>query len=149
MAITAVRGIARRFIPAMLKQGLSQAAGLRMLQGQALGYRKTDFLKDWRQFAGTERKRDPLQSIPKKLRPTESTIERAEYEQSKKFHYVYDVKGYDTVLQKDVTDTITVASDDIISMEEALEEAQRLADKYKIDIEIAEIIINGVTVRKS
>lgn len=148
MAIIAVQGIARRFIPAMIKQGLSQAAGLRMLQGQGLGYRKTDFLKDWRQFAGTEMKRDPLRAIPKKYRPTEATIQRAEYEQSKKFHYVYDVEGYDTVLQKDVTDTITVASDDIISMEEAQAEAERLADKYKIDIDVAKIIISGVTVRK-
>lgn len=147
MAIIAVQGIARRFIPAMIKQGLSQAAGLRMLQGQGLGYRKTDFLKDWRQFAGTEMKRDPLRAIPKKYRPTEATIQRAEYEQSKKFHYVYDVEGYDTVLQKDVTDTITVASDDIISMEEAQAEAERLADKYKIDIDVAKIIISGVTVR--
>jgi len=111
-------------------------------------YRKTDFLSDWREFTGKERKRDPLRAIPKKLRPTESTIERTEYEQKMKFNYEYKIDGYDNILQKDVEDFITVASDDIISMAEAEEEAQRLADQYKVDIDIAKMIINSVTVRK-
>jgi len=148
MAIMAIRGIARRFIPEMLRLGLTSAAGLRMLQGQGLGYRKTNFLSDWRQFAGTEMKRDPLRAIPKKYRPTENTIQRTDYEQQKKFNYDYKIKGYDTILQKDIEDYITVASDDILTMEEALEEAQRLADKYKVDIQISFIMIEGVTVRR-
>jgi len=148
VAITAMQGIARRFIPEMLHMGMSASAGLRMLQGQGLGYRRTSFLTDWREFEGVERKRDPLRAIPKKYRPTEATIQRTEFEQSKKFNYTYEITGYDTIQQKDITDYITVASDDIVSMAEAEEEAQRLADQYKVDIEIAKIMISGVTVRK-
>ena len=148
MAIVAIQGIARRFIPEMLRMGLSATSGLKMLQGQGLGYRKTTFLADWREFSGTERKRDPLRSIPKKYRPTENTIQRTEFEQAKKFNYAYEVGGYDSVQGKDIVDHITVASNDIMSMAEAEAEAERLADKYKVDLDIAYIIISGVTVRK-
>ena len=148
MAIVAIQGIARRFIPEMLRMGMSATSGLKMLQGQGLGYRKTNFLADWREFSGTERKRDPLRAIPKKYRPTEATIQRVDFEQHKKFNYEYQVGGYDNVQQKLVTEYITVASDDILSMLEAEKEAQRLADQYKVDLDVVSMIINSVTVRK-
>jgi len=147
MAVVSMRGLARRFIPEMLRLGMSTNAGLNLLRSEGMGYRRTDFLSDWREAAGTERKRDPLRSIPKKYRPTEATIQRTDFEQVKKFNYNYKITGYDPILEKDIEDFITVASDDILTMEEAEEEAQRLADKYKIDIKIAEMIIDGVTVR--
>ena len=147
MAITAFQGIARRFIPEMLQMGVSASAGLRMLQSQGLGYRRTLFLADWREFSGIARKVDPLRAIPKKHRPTEATIQRTEFQQTKKFNYEYKVGGYDMILEKDTETFITVASDDILTMEEAEEEAQRLADTYKVDIDIGYIIINSVTVK--
>lgn len=147
MAIIAIQGIARRFIPEMLKMGMSASSGLRMLQGQGLGYRRTTFLADWREFSGSERKRDPLRAIPKKYRPTEATIQRTDFEQKAKFNYNFKIEGYDTILQKDVETYITVASEDIITMEEAEEEAQRLADQYKVDIEIAKMMRDSVTVK--
>lgn len=149
MAVMAMRGLARRFIPEMLRLGMTTTAGLSLLRGEGMGYRRTDFLADWRQFAGIERKRDPLRAIPKKYRPTADTIERTDYTQRKKFNYNYKVEGYDIITQKDTESWITVASDDILTMAEAEEEAQRLADKYKLDIEIAKMIIDGVTVSKS
>jgi hypothetical protein len=149
MAVMAIRGLARRFIPEMLRLGMTTTAGLNLLRGEGMGYRRTDFLADWRQFAGTERKRDPLRAIPKGYRPTEATIERTDYKQRKKFNYSYKVEGYDIITQADTETWITVASDDILTMEEAEEEAQRLADKYKLDIEIAKMVIDGVTVSKS
>ena len=148
MPVTSMRGLARRFIPEMLRLGMSATAGLNLLRVEGMGYRRTDFLRDFREFAGTERKRDPLRAIPKKYRPTEATIERTDFEQVKKFHYNYKVEGYDLITQEDTETFITVASDDILTMEEAEREAERLADKYKLDIEIAKMIIDGVTVSK-
>jgi len=143
-----MRGLARRFIPEMLRLGMTTTAGLNLLRVEGMGYRRTDFLSDWREFGGLERKRDPLRAIPKKLRPTEATIERTEYEQRKKFNYNYKIKGYDLITQEDTETWITVGSDTILSMEQAELTAERLAAKYKIDIEIAEMIIDGVTVSK-
>ena len=148
MPVVNYRGLARRFIPEMLRLGMSATSGLNLLRAEGMGYRRTDFLRDFREFAGTERKRDPLRAIPKKYRPTEATIERTDFEQAKKFHYNYKVEGYDLVTQDSIEDFITVATDDIITMEEAEREAERLADKYKLDIDIAKVIIDGITVRK-
>jgi len=148
MPVINYRGLARRFIPEMLRLGMTTTAGLSLLRSEGMGYRRTDFLSDWREFGGLERKRDPLRAIPKKLRPTEATIERTEYEQKKKFNYDYKIKGYDVITGEDIETWVTVASDDLISMAEAEAKAEALATKYKIDIEIAEMIIDGVTVRK-
>jgi len=148
MAITTMRGIARRFIPDMLRMGLTTTAGLNMLRDQGIGYRRTDFLSDWRDFAGLAMKRDPLRAIPRKYRPTEATIQRTDFKQVKKFNYSYRVEGYDIITKQDTVTWITVASDDILTMGEAEAEAQRLADYYKLDIEIARMIIDGVTVSK-
>jgi len=148
MPISKMRGLARRFIPEMIKLGMTTGGGLGLLRLEGMGYRRTDFLADWREFAGVARKRDPLRAIPKKYRPTEATIERTDYEQAKKFHYSYKVEGYDLVTQESIEDFVTVATDDILTMEEAEQEAERLADKYKLDIEIAKVIIDGITVRK-
>lgn len=148
MPVVNFRGLARRFIPEMLRLGMTATAGLNLLKAEGMGYRRTDFLADFRQFAGTERKRDPLRAIPKKYRPTEATIERTTFKQVKKFHYSYKIEGYDLVTQESIETFITVASDDILTMEQAEQEAERLADKYKLDIEIAKVIIDGITVRK-
>jgi len=147
MAVLAMRGLARRFIPEMLRLGMTTTAGLDLLRSEGMGYRRTEFLSDWREAAGIERKRDPLRAIPKKYRPTESTIQRTDYEQRAKFNYNYKIEGYDIITGSDTETFITVASDDIMTMEEAEAEAERLADKYKLDIEIAKMIIDGVTVR--
>jgi len=90
----------------------------------------------------------PFETIPKKFRPTEATIQRVDIKQTRKFYYNYKLEGYDIITQEQTETFITVASDDILTMEEAEAEAERLCDVYKIDIEIARMIIDGVTVSK-
>jgi len=148
MPISSMRGLARQFIPEMLRAGMSATAGLNLLRSEGMGYRRTDFLSDFRDFAGVAMKRDPLRAIPKKYRPTEATIQRVDFQQTKKFYYNYKVEGYNIITQQDTESWITVASDDILTMDEAEAEAERLADVYKLDIEIARMIIDGVTVSK-
>jgi len=148
MAISKMRGLSRRFIPEMLKAGMSATAGLKLLRSEGMGYRKTDFLADFRDFSGLAMKRDPLRAIPKKYRPTEATIQRTDIKQTKKFYYNYKVEGIDLYTGKPADDWITVASDNILTMEEAEAEAERLTEVYKIDIQIARMIIDGVTVSK-
>ena len=143
-----MRGLARQFIPEMLRAGMSATAGLNLLRSEGMGYRRTDFLSDFRDFAGIAMKRDPLRAIPKKYRPTEATIQRVDFQQTKKFYYNYKIEGYNIITQEETETAITVASDVILTMEEAEAEAERLADYYKLDIEIARMIIDGVTVSK-
>ena len=145
MVVTSMRGLARRFIPEILQKGMNQAAGLRFLQGKGLGYRKTDFLKDFREFAGREMKRDPLKAIPKKYKPTWDTIEMSEYRQAAKLHYSYKITGFDQFKQANVEDWVTVATDDALTMEQAMAEAQRLLEKYKSELVVDGIKIDSVT----
>jgi len=148
MALSTMRGLSRRFIPEMLKAGMSATAGLKLLRSEGMGYRRTDFLKDFRDFSGLAMKRDPLRAISKKYRPTEATIQRVDLKQKKKFYYNYKIEGVNLYTNKMEETWITVASDDILTMEEAEAEAERLCDIYKIDIEIARMIIDGVTISK-
>ena len=148
MVFSSTRALARQFIPEMIKRGLTTGGGFKELGLGGITYRRTDFLSDWRSFAGVAMKRDPLRAIPRKYRPTEATIQRVEYKQTRKFYYNYKIEGYDLITQEQTETFITVASDDILTMEEAEAEAERLTDVYKIDIEIARMIIDGITVSK-
>jgi len=145
MVIKSMRGVARRFIPEMLQQGWTTGRALGYLKAQGMGYRRTDFLSDWRQFSGQERKRDPLKAIPKKYKPTWDTIQMSETRQTAKLHYTYQVEGYDVFQQKKVTEWITVASDQVLTMEQAAEEAKRLIEKYKSELTVEKIGIHSVT----
>jgi len=140
-----MRGVARRFIPEMLQKGWTTGAALSYLKKEGLGYRRQDFLMDWRQFSGQERKRDPLKAIPKKYKPTWSTIQMSETRQAAKLHYSYRITGFDTFTQKETTEWITVASDQVLTMQQAEEEAKRLLERYKSELIIQKIGIDSVT----
>jgi hypothetical protein len=140
-----MRGVARRFIPEMLQKGWTTGAALSYLKKEGLGYRRKDFLLDWRQFAGTARKRDPLKAIPKKYKPTWDTIQMSETRQAAKLHYSYKIEGYDTFTGKKTEEWITVASDQVLTMKEAEEEAKRLLERYKSELIIEKIGIDSVT----
>ena len=149
MPVLAMRGLARRFIPDMLKLGWTATKGLDFLRSEGVGYRRTDFLADWRDFSGRERKRDPLKAIPKKYRPTAATVSINEGLQRQKFNYNYNVKGYDTFAEKRVELGITVASETVLTMEEALEQAGLLWLRYKEEIIDTEFEIESVTQKKA
>jgi len=145
MVVKSMRGIARRFIPDMLQKGWTTGGGLSYLKKKGLGYRKQDFLADWRQFSGQERKRDPLKSVPKKYKPTWSTIQMSETMQAAKLHYSYRIEGFDTFTGKPTTEWITVATDQVLTMQQAEEEAKRLLERYKSELVIKTIGIDSVT----
>ena len=145
MAFTKKRGVARRFIPEMLGLGYSTTVIGWAFAMAGLTYRRTDMLADIREFSGRERKRDPLKAIPSKLRPTAATIQPSEYMQKSFLNYNYKITGYDTFTEQEVTEWITVSSDEILSMQEAGEIAVYLTDRYKEEVEVYKIEIDSVT----
>lgn len=145
MATINRRGVARRFIPEMLRMGWATPRIGDFLKLAGISYRRTSFLDDIREFAGRERKRDPLQAIPKKYKPTWDTIELSEYRQVAKFNYNYKITGFDQFKQANVEDWITVASDDLLSMEEAAAEAKNLLEKYKSELVVERMSRDSVT----
>lgn len=143
----AFRGISRRFIPDMLKLGWTTTRGLGYLREHGLGYRRKDFLADWREYEGRERKRDKLRSVRDKLHATWDTMEKAAGIQRARFNYNFKIEGYDTFLEKDTEDWITVTSEESLSMEQAEAEARAKAEKYKKEIEIRKMVRDSVTYR--
>jgi len=145
MVVTSMRGVARRFIPEMLQKGWTTGKMESYLKINKLSYRRGDFLRDVRQFTGQERKRNPLKAIPKKYKPTWGTIQMSETRQAAKLHYSYKIEGFDTFTQKETTEWITVATDEVLTMQQAEDEAKRLLERYKSELIIEKIGIDSVT----
>lgn len=74
-------------MPEAIERGLSAQAFLRELQSQGLGYRRTNFLADWRSVAGIEAKKDAVKFTRRDRRPSVKAIADVEWELSKEFMY--------------------------------------------------------------
>lgn len=145
MAIS-IRYWARLFMPQALAQGLNVTQYLDLTRKTyGVAYRRTDFLKDWREMEGRAEKRDPLRSIPKKHRPTPKTITPSEYKQIGLYVYRYEGTGWDEILKKEVPVYMNIASDDLLTMAEAEVEARRRMEKYKPEVGVKEIRIASIT----
>lgn len=134
MAITRIpglRGIIRGHIPKALAAGLNTVQFEGLIRGQYGQFtRRTDFLADWREMEGRERKRDPLKSIRKDLYATAATVQVSEVAQQNKFYYGYKVTGYDLITGKETEQDLVVSSSERLTEGEADREAEQLQNKY-------------------
>jgi len=69
-----VRAMAQPYLEAFASQGLSANKALRKLREMGLGYRRTDFLADYRTYTGREKAKDVAKYIRKDRYPTEATM---------------------------------------------------------------------------
>ena len=144
-----VRYIARAMMPGALKAGLTTVSFEKLMRSQMPKfYRRTTFLADWREFSGRERKRDPLQAIPKKFRPTARTMQEAAYNQKGKYNYSFKIEGWDEIEGKDVETYFTVASDTVLTIEQAEEIADRYREEYAPEVQVRRISLDAVTRRR-
>lgn len=144
-----IRAISRAMMPGALKLGLNTVSFEKLLRAQLpTFYRRTVFLADWREFAGIERKRSALQSVPKKYRPTARTMQEAAYNQVSKYHYVFKIEGWDEIEGKDIETYFTVATDKVLTMEQAEEIADRYREEYAAEIIVRRTSIDAVTRRR-
>ncbi len=147
--LSPTRYIARAMMPGALKAGLSTVSFEKLMRSQMPKfYRRTTFLADWREFAGRERKRPGLQSVPKKYRPTARTMQEAAYNQKGKYNYVFKIEGWDEIEGKDVETYFTVASDTVLTIDQAEEIADRYREEYAPEIEVRRTSIDAVTRRR-
>jgi hypothetical protein len=146
--MSAVRMAVRLAMPRAIAEGMNTVSFEQLMRGYYPKlYRRTNYLADWREFEGRERKRDPLRSIPKKLRPTWDTMEISEGLQRGRFNYHFKIKGYDEILGEDVETGMTVSSDTLVSMEEAERVAREQMREYKREVIISVIERDSVTYR--
>ncbi len=69
-----VRAMAQPFLEAFAAQGLSGNEALRRLREMGLGYRRQDFLNDYRTYTGREKAKDVAKYIRKDRYPTEAVM---------------------------------------------------------------------------
>ena len=146
--MSAVRMAARLAMPEAISLGMNTVSFEKLMRGYyPTLYRRTDFLADWREFTGRERKRDPLKSIPTKYRPTWDTMVVSEGLQHARFQYNFKFTGYDRLTGKHMESGMAVASDTLISMKEAEADALRQLEHYRSEVEVEEIERESVTYR--
>lgn len=144
-----IRAISRAMMPGALKLGLTTVSFEKLLRSQLPTlYRRTTFLADWREFAGRERKRPGLQSVPKKYRPTAATMQEAAYNQVSKYHYSFKIEGWDEIEGKEVETYFTVATDTVLSIDQAEEIADSYREEYAAEIKVRRTSIDAVTRRR-
>ena len=135
------QGMARTYIPTLLKKGFSASKSLRWLKRQGLGYRKTNFLADWREFTGRAKKADVTKYIPKKYKPTAATLSGTSENLARQYSYVYQVKGRDSLTGDPKTQNWRYSTDNLTSMEDVEAIIEEDIKKVEYEVRITDITL--------
>ena len=139
-----IRFFARQAMPRALAEGLSVNRFIGIIKetyGKA--YRRTTLLKDWREMAGLPEKEERLKYVRKEYRPDPASITPTLGAQQRKYVYTFQVTGMDTITGQEITQTMSVASDTLLTRAEAEEQALENYDWYT-----PEIIFDKLTWKK-
>ncbi len=140
------RGIARTYFPSFINRGFTANKALSLLKECDMGYRRTTFLADWREFSGLKAKEDTFKYIRHDLKPTANTLTQTSENLSKEYSYIFSVKGKDSLTGEIKEIGWRLATDTLISLDEAVEWAEDniLEDEYGQNISDYKINIIGV-----
>jgi len=143
------RGMAQAYLEPMFKEGYSTTDALNSLQDWGIGYRRTDFLADWRRIAGRPAREDLMKYVPKKYMPPSHLIESTPEYLSKQFRVDFTVRGHDILTGEDIDTGYSLAKDSLTSIEELEKELQELLEELKeeYEVEVKEIFVRGVKTR--
>ena len=79
-------------MPQALASGLSASAFLKKLQGSTGGYKRTTFLRDWRNVGSIEAKKDRFKYVRRDRRPPMSAMADVEWDRNEE--YMYTVRAF-------------------------------------------------------
>lgn len=111
-------------MPEAISRGLTASAFLKELQSQGLGYRKTNFLADWRSVAGIEAKKDRVKYVRRDRRPSMRTIADVEWELSREYMYKVRVHTQTSPDESIKERFVNIMSDDLITTAQAEQEVK-------------------------
>jgi len=138
-AFGVARVIVRAVIPDLYKTFKTATSALEYLRGIGLGYRKKDFLADWREVLGLKAKEDVWKYIPKKFKPSLATFERTELKIGAEYQYIGRLEYIDTegIYREKIVSFLT---DEIISIEEAENIFSGIVEEEKEAYDILSVI---------
>ena len=90
----ALAGIAINFVKKAALEGLGANATLKILREMGLGYRRQDFLRDYRMFAQLPKKANVIKYVNRKYRLTKSLFVEPKGFMSRRFAFVSKIKVY-------------------------------------------------------
>lgn len=89
------RAAARLFLPEAIAIGLSANATLNALKLKGLGYRRIEFLKDFREFKGLKASVDKFKNIRKDMYPDKGSFQKGYVPQGRKYSFMVKLSGFD------------------------------------------------------
>lgn len=135
------QGLARTYIPTLIKAGYSGRGALNWLSDQGLGYRRKEFGADWREFTGREAKKDVTKYIPKKYKPTAATMSVTSENLSGQYSYVYEIRGTDIKTGEPGTAYWRHASEELMTMEDVEDIIEEDTKKIEYEFELSDIYL--------
>ena len=143
------RGIALPQLPKLIALGFSGRGAERFLMGQGIGYKREDFIKDWREAGDFEKKKDTFKYIRKDYRPDVKTQTLTSENLSKEFSYVAKVGAQSKITGEIEYHEWRYATDDLISIAEA-EEAitEETEEPYVAELEWEHISVEIIGCKK-
>ena len=143
------RGMAQAYLEPMFKEGYSTTDALNSLQDWGIGYRRTDFLADWRRISARPAREDLMKYVPKKNRPPSHLIEATPEYLSKQFRVDFTVRGTDTLTGEDIDTGYSLAKDSLTDIRDLENELLSLLEALKEEygIEVKELFVRGVKTR--
>lgn len=146
---SAFRGMGRTYLAGMVNKGLSANKALSNLKAAGLGYRRQDFLRDFKEWRRLGELKETFKYIPKSYKPTRGTITKTEESLQKEYSYIFDVKGKDSLTGRDKIIHWRHGTDDLITLNEAESIIDNYMQENKYAQDIKDYTINTIGVKQS
>lgn len=133
-----IRGLAQAFVRSAVTRGLSAADTIRTLTAEGLTYRRTDMLKDYREWAQVPVKADRIKYVRHDYYPSKELYVETTGKQMRAFRYQVAVEVYNPETRERLHMTTNVVSDFQMTpaqvYDEALEPIKAATEAYKSEI---------------
>jgi hypothetical protein len=140
----AIRGLARNLFSGFYERGISANQALRELQAEGLGYRRQDFLNDFRQGESRYAQETKVKFITYDSLPSDNILQSQYHGVPDKYSFVFQATGVDRETGEQTTDYFFMHRDTLdtrANMEnDAYDWMSEEADKYNFDIEIPSLV---------
>jgi len=143
--VSFARAIGRTVLRALWASGYSANTALRWLVKEGYGYRRQDFLADWRELiSGAVRERF-FSEMPKYVRPTIAMMTTKASPVGDKYVYTYKMNLYDEKTGKLYEDqSYSIGEEKIISIQEAEDELIDYVEQYPEELKVVKSTLINV-----
>jgi hypothetical protein len=117
-----IRGVAQAFVRSAAQKRLGADYTLRALREAGMGYRRTDFLRDYREYAEIPAKAERIKYVRHDYRPSRDLFVETVGKQRTTFRYQVEVDVFKPETGETFTMTTNVASDVQLTIGQATSE---------------------------